>query len=51
MLTVYSVEHNGRLRKYYRITDPGRARLAGFEEEWKELVRIHQFIAQEGSET
>ncbi len=51
MLTVYSVEHNGRLRKYYRITDPGRARLAGFEEEWKELVRIHQFIAQEGSGT
>lgn len=28
-LTVYSVEHNGRLRKYYRITDGGRARIGG----------------------
>ena len=24
-LTTYSVEHNGRMRKYYRITDSGRA--------------------------
>lgn len=51
MLTVYSVEHNGRLRKYYHITDQGRARLADFEEEWKEIIRIHQFIAQEGNGT
>ena len=28
MLTVYSVEHNGRLRKYYRITEKGQKRLA-----------------------
>lgn len=46
MLTVYSVEHNGRLRKYYRITDAGRARLEAFEEEWKEIVNIHAFIAE-----
>lgn len=51
MLTVYSVEHNGRLRKYYRITDQGRARLADFREEWKEMTRIHQFIVQEGNGT
>ena len=51
MLTVYCVEHNGRLRKYYRITDQGRARLADFREEWKEMTRIHQFIAQEGNGT
>ena len=24
MLTVYSIEHNGRLRKYYRITNAGK---------------------------
>lgn len=50
MLTVYSVEHNGRLRKYYRITDQGRERLADFEEEWKEIMSIYQFITQGGSE-
>ena len=27
LLTVHSVEHNGRLRKYYHITDAGRAQL------------------------
>ena len=26
-VTVYSMEHNGRLRKYYRITDSGRQRI------------------------
>ena len=50
MLTVYSVEHNGRLRKYYRITDQGRERLADFEEEWKEIMSIYQFITQGGRE-
>ena len=49
MLTVYSVEHNGRLRKYYRIMDRGRARLADFEEEWKEIMSIYQFITKGGS--
>lgn len=50
MLTVYSVEHNGRLRKYYRITDQGRERLADFEEEWKEIMSIYQFITRGGRE-
>ena len=36
-VTVQSVEHNGRLRKYYHITDAGRARIDEFQEEWKEL--------------
>ncbi len=45
-LTVRSEEHNGRLRKYYRITPSGRAKLAAFSEEWKELEAIHQFITK-----
>ena len=36
-LTVQSVEHNGRLRKYYHITDAGRARIDEFQEEWKSI--------------
>ena len=42
-----SVEHNGRLRKYYHITDAGRARIEEFKEEWKELESIYRFIVKE----
>ena len=47
LLTVRSEEHQGRLRKYYAITPSGRAKLAAFSEEWKELEAIHQFIVKE----
>ena len=46
-LTVRSVEHNGRLRKYYHITDAGKARIEEFKEEWKELESIYRFIIRE----
>ncbi len=46
-LTVYSVEHNGRLRKYYRITESGLARLAAFREEWREIMAIYDFVCKE----
>ena len=44
-LTVYSVEHNSRLRKYYASTDAGRARIAAFLEEWADVNRVYDFIA------
>ena len=44
-LKVYSVEHNSRLRKYYAITDAGRARIAAFLEEWADVNRVYDFIA------
>lgn len=47
LLTVYSQEHGGRLRKYYHITEAGLARLALFMEEWKEIESIYNFIVQE----
>ena len=47
MLIVKSVEHNGRLRKYYRITDLGIERIEEFKEEWEELVKIYSFIVGE----
>ena len=46
-LTVYSVEHNGRLRKYYRITKNGLRRLNEFTDEWKEIMQVYQFITRE----
>ena len=47
LLTVYTVERNGRLRKYYHITEQGIRRLGDFKEEWKEIMAIYRFIARE----
>ena len=47
MLTVRMVEHDSRLRKYYRITENGRNRIRNFKEEWKELLSIYQFVTKE----
>ena len=50
-LTVYTVEHNGRLRKYYKITKLGKAKLSDFSNEWKEVVAVWEFIvSHEGRE-
>lgn len=48
LLTVYSAEHNGRLRKYYRITADGLERIEAFREDWQEILSIHEFICREG---
>ena len=47
MLTVRTAEHGGRLRKYYRITDAGRKRIAAFKKEWKEILSIYRFVTKE----
>ena len=48
-LTVKGVEHNGRLRKYYHITESGLDRIAAFKEEWNEIVSIYNYVTREGS--
>ena len=50
MLTVWTAEHSGRLRKYYRITDLGRKRIVEFQEDWKEMLAIYQFVTKEDSD-
>ena len=47
MLTVRTAEHGGRLRKYYRITDQGLARIADFKDEWEEILSIYRFVTKE----
>ena len=44
MLTVKTLEHNGRLRKYYSITDNGLKRIEEFKNEWNEILSIYQFV-------
>ena len=46
-LTVNSQEHNGRLRKYYHITDAGKAKIEAFAEEWKEIMEIYDYVVRE----
>ncbi len=47
LLTVRTAEHNGRLRKYYHITDVGLKRIEDFNEEWKEIMSIYEFKTRE----
>jgi PadR family transcriptional regulator PadR len=45
LLTVRSAEHNGRLRKYYRITGHGEARIQEFMKDWDELLSVYRYIS------
>lgn len=47
LLTVRTAEHNGRLRKYYRITDLGVKRIEDFKKEWSEILSIYKFVTKE----
>ncbi len=47
LLTVRTAEHNGRLRKYYRITPAGLCRIETFKEEWQEIIAIYRFVTKE----
>ena len=51
LLTVRNVEHNGRLRKYYRITHKGLSRIDDFRKEWREIVSIYNFVIREGTDS
>lgn len=46
MLTVRTAEHDGRLRKYYHITDVGLKRIEDFKEEWREIMSIYRFVTR-----
>lgn len=50
MLTVRSVEHEGRLRKYYHITGQGIGRIEEFKEDWNEILSIYNFITREDTD-
>lgn len=47
-LEVYDVECGGRNRRYYKITDAGRAQLMLYRREWKEYsLKISQLFSGE----
>ena len=46
-LKSYSVEHNGRLRKFYSITEKGTDRIREYLQDFQELMNIFNYIAKE----
>ena len=50
MLRVRTAEHEGRLRKYYHITDEGLARIEEFRTDWQEMLAIYRFVTKEEEE-
>ena len=47
MLTVRTAEHEGRLRKYYHITELGLKRIEEFRDDWMEIMAVYSFITKE----
>ncbi len=46
-MVTYTREHNGRLRRYYRITYSGAQRVDEFARDWREMEKINAFIQGE----
>lgn len=46
-ISVRSAEHNGRLRKYYRTTDEGKARIEDFLADWPDIEAVYRYVAGE----
>ncbi len=49
-LTVYSIEHNGRLRKYFKITDEGLKKINEFILDWEQVMGVFNFIKEDANE-
>lgn len=45
LVSTYTVEHNGRLRKFYHITSLGKKRILTYVEDFKELLSVYDYIA------
>ncbi len=45
-IAVYSIEHNSRIRKYYRITKAGEDKIRDFLNEWQDVMNVYKFIKE-----
>lgn len=43
-ITEYTVEHNSRLRKYYRITNDGISKINEFLNDWENVMKAYNYI-------
>lgn len=51
LLTVRDTIHNGRVRKYYHITEKGLEKINNFKHEWQEIMLIYNFVVREESDS
>lgn len=49
-LVTYSKEYNGRLRRYYSITQNGKDKILDFINEWEEVEKVLKYIKGEENE-
>ncbi len=49
-LSTYSVEHQGRLRKMYKISQTGIEKIQDYLLDFKELIKVYNFIAKEAKQ-
>lgn len=45
-LETYRQEYNGRMRKYYRLTDIGQEKIEQFLDEWEEIQNVYRFVRE-----
>lgn len=43
-LKTYRREYNGRIRKYYELTEEGQYKIDAFLDEWDEIRMLYQFV-------
>lgn len=46
LVELYTVEHNFKLRKYYKITPSGFDKIEQFKDEWNQVIKIYEFIME-----
>lgn len=46
LVDIYTNEHNGRLRKYYKITKKGISDIEDFKDEWEAINEIYLKIVK-----
>ena len=46
-ITTYSLEHQGRLRKMYKISNSGVEKIQDYLLDFKELIKVYDFIERE----
>ena len=45
-ITAYTVEHNGRLRRYYKITNSGINKIEEFLDDFKDVIKAYEYIRE-----
>ena len=50
-VTSYSVEYNGRLRRFYSITGKGEEKIREYLQDFKQLLKVYEHIAKEVRES